>query len=357
MKALKIIGNFFGVLFSIVLSLILVVLLVAMPMISAVSSFTQPETLGDVIENIDYVELIKANPEVSKSLEGMGVTGDLLQEVLESDVVEDLIDVYVEDFFSALDGNTESRLNTDTLKSIVDDNMDELVPMFKKFASNFGGEGILTTDEEIKLVIGSFVDQYGSDLIGAIPSPEDLGLVPPGMTAGNNSRTALPQESPDETVGNSIDEPVDATPDDTMVPVLQVINELHKGTVMMALIAVVAGISLLIVLFRWPRFKGFMWLGVDYAIAAGISFLVVSSVGVLIGILIEALGIPSDFQMVIASISGILVMNLTKIAVVEAGLAVLFIAVFIVGRILLKKHKAKKLATVAIEPPEQLPAE
>lgn len=353
MKALKIIGNIFGVLFSVVLSLILVALLIVMPIISAASSFTQPETLGDVIENIDYIELIKANPEVSKSLEEMGVTGELMQDVLESDVVEDLIEVYVDDFLSSLDGNTESKLNVDTLKSIVDDNMEELVPLVKQFMAISGEGESGATDGQIKAMIEDVVAQYGGDLIAMLPSPQDLGLVPPGMSPGNSSRTVEPSVPTEETIGEMLDAPADAPVDQTMVMVFQIAKKLHNGTIMMALIASIAIISLLIVLFRWPRFKGFMWLGVDYILAAGISFLVASSVGVVIGMA----GIPVELQPVIASVSGALVANLTKVAAIEAGLAVLFIAVFVVGRILLKKYKAKKLAPVAIDPPEQMPAE
>ena len=340
MKALKFIGNFFGVILSIVLSLILVVLLIAMPILSAASSLVQPETITDLV--LDYVEVIKSNPDIQAGLAETGITAEQVGKVLESDFVEDLIEVYVEDVFSVIDGNSP-KLNVETLREIANDNMDELVELFKDIAPNLDMEEIPVTDEDIQAAIHQIVDELGAEIIASLPTPEDLGIIPSGKAAAGSSSAATSLEATEPTTESLPeligDGPVEEPVDDTAT-LLQVVRKLHDGTIMMTLIAVVAVISLLIALFRWPRFKGFMWLGVDYAIAAGVSFLLAPAVETLL-VLFE---IDEEYQSMLAPITNNIASNVTKVAVIEAVLAVLFIAIFVAGRILLKKFKAKKLA-------------
>ena len=57
-KLIKFIGNFVGVILSLVLSLALLIMLVATPMLSGLSAFTRPETIRQVVQEIDFASIL-----------------------------------------------------------------------------------------------------------------------------------------------------------------------------------------------------------------------------------------------------------------------------------------------------------
>ena len=109
MKVLKGIANVFGVLLALVLSLVLFVMLITAPVISAAGSFTETDTLKKVVKNIDYKELL-AGMDMEEAMGESGLDPELIATVMESGMMDDLVEVYADGIFDLLEGKVDIYL-------------------------------------------------------------------------------------------------------------------------------------------------------------------------------------------------------------------------------------------------------
>ena len=111
----------------------------------------------------------------------------------------------------------------------------------------------------------------------------------------------------------------------------------RNGTYFWTAFAITATLSLLVMLCQVMRFKGFMWIGVDYLVAA--VFTLISSFGIKALDLQVIMDLDAASKPIFTTLSGIISSDMLKGAGIETLLGVVFIVVFIVGRKLLKKRK------------------
>ena len=292
MGILKKIANVFGVLAALVLSLVLAVVLIASPALSAATSFVQTETIYKVVKEIDYTELIEPGGAVSDSA---GIDAELVDSLMKTELVSELIDLYVDRLFAVLEGTAETvNITADELVEIGKAHADELVPIVKAYL----GETVpleLDDDTILKLTV-QMLEEKADELVSEIPTLEELGLEDWMLTA---------------------------------------IRELRNGDILRDVLGMAAVLSILVVLCRWIRFKGFMWLGVVYLGSAVMNLIAAIGIGKKTSILFP--GVIPVSGGVNEAISGVLSDELMKGAGILAVLAVLFIVIFAVGRKLMKK--------------------
>ena len=106
MKVLKGIANVFGILLALVLSLVLFVMLITTPLASAAGSFMQTETLKKVVKNIDYAELF-TDMEIVGDMSETGLDPEMIATLMESGMVEDIVELYADGVFDMLEGKTD----------------------------------------------------------------------------------------------------------------------------------------------------------------------------------------------------------------------------------------------------------
>lgn len=292
MKALKSICNVFGILIAIVLSLVLLVFLIVSPVFSGVTSLVRSETLHGIVRQIDFSELIVADP----SDPSAAILGELMQ----TELIDEVMELYIDDVLSYLDGSTQSALTADTINSLVQTHMDELLPIMREYA----GADPAIDDETLKQVIVSMFD--GEALIEMLPSPADLGITEEVIFALSLVRS----------------------------------NVLLTGSIILF-----AVLSLLIFCLRWPRFKGFMWLAVVYIIGA--LFNLTSGAGVSVAIPTLVSGYEPGLSGVLSPVLAVLTRSFLINGAVLGVLAIVFIVIFALGRKALKK---KKLAAAPAAP-------
>lgn len=293
MKALKSICNVFGILIAIVLSLVLLIFLIVSPVFSGVTSLVQSETLHSIVRQIDLSELM--------ATDSSDPTAAMLNELIRTDLMGEVIDLYIDDTLSALDGDSaQSALTPDTVNALVQKHMDELMPIMREYA----GSDPTIDDDTLKQIITAMFD--GDALIEALPSPADLGITEEVITALSLIRN----------------------------------KALLTGSVILA-----AVLSLLVFALRWPRFKGFMWLAVVYIISA--LFNLVSGAGVSAAIPALAATYEPKLEGVLSPVLAVLTRAFFTSAAVLGVLAIAFILIFAFGRRALKK---KKLAAAPAAP-------
>ena len=307
MKVLKVVLNVLGIIAASLLSVLLTVVLVAAPVTSAVSSFLQADTLHKVVKEIDYSKLLETIGESSGEGAAIELPGEVVQAIAQTEAVGELMDLYMEEIFSAIDGNTQPVLTTDALLGIVQNNMDEIVEIMNTYM----GADEIFTEETTSEIITAVVETEGERIIEMLPKAEDLGLVPSGGDV-----------SSEETI------------------VMAGVQMVRSGGLLMIVILAAAVLSVLIFLLRVMRFKGFMWLGAVYFVAAALSLVVALAVGG--NQLSQMLAAATGFGTVTTAVLSVMSAKLMLGAGVLALVAVVFTAAFIVGRIFLKKRKVKK---------------
>lgn len=297
MKVIKTIFNILGILAATVLSLLLVVMLLATPLVSTASSFLKSDTLHKVVKSIDFASIFTASG-ISDQTQ---IKAEIINELMETEFVGDIISLYVDTLFTSLEeNNTQVAVTAEDITTLADKHFDELLPIVKAQI----GTDLPLPDEEIQKYAQQYITTLAPDVAAMLPSLDDLGV--------------------DETV-------------------ITVLHNLYSGKVLKTLLLAISILSFLVLLCRFPRFKGFMWLGITYLCSSLLLFLFAFAVKTTgISLFTDLLPIS---KVIVSPLFSSLTSGIFKGAGIVFGLAAVFIIIFILGRKLLcKKEPAQQMA-------------
>lgn len=121
--------NILTVLGSIILSIVFVVTTFSLVLYYSVAGLLHPKTITTVIQNIDYVEVLKESKELNQSFNELGLDEKTKEAVIESDSFNELWDDVAVEFSDFItDSDTEaSKLDTSALKDIFKKHTDEIL--------------------------------------------------------------------------------------------------------------------------------------------------------------------------------------------------------------------------------------
>lgn len=332
MLALKKIANGFGIILSTLLSIVLLVVLLAAPIVNAVCSFTEAKTIHKIIKDIDFVELVARHEELRDTLEKYGIDGQFLDGITETELVEQLVQAYIESLF-------EGKLfDPQVAEDIILAHKDEAISLFRRLAEEQGKNTADITDDEFFASILNAVHTEWEKIMSALPLAEDLGLTQEEYDewAENHGWNTKTLNAPAR-LSESMTSADDASEGE--IPPGRIILYLRTGAPVRAVILAAAVLSVLILLLRWPRFQGFMWLAVDYLLAAVLLFACtggVSSQGVQRMIPTEEL-----LDLLLIPVISVFTDQMNRYGVILAVLGIVFIAVFVLGRLLLRTLKQR----------------
>ncbi|MBQ7360248.1 MAG: hypothetical protein IJW63_09150 [Lachnospiraceae bacterium] len=289
MDAFKKVLNVFGIILGVIFSFALIGSLVVAPALSGANNFFKTENLQAVVSEIDFAAIVKDSMDEMPAEEA-----EMMTLLFEEGIMDEFINLYVEDLFAELDGEpTAKKLNVEAVMKIFENHMDVFVDMAK---AEMDEETLqYVTDEEIEELLRESLQQEAQGMVDSFPSLYDMGL-------------------DDET--------------------LNVMGMFRDGLVATVGIVLVAVFAVIVFVCQFPRFKSFMWLGVDFILGGGLTFVVAASLEAIFKV--AAASIPFG-NMIMDPIVGTFASAMKMGALVELVLAVVFIVIFIVGRILLKK--------------------
>lgn len=295
MNGLKKVFNVFGIILAVVFSVPLIASLIAAPVLSGVNEFTKIENLKKIVDEIDFETL------AGEAMGASGLADAELQLFLEEGILGEILDLYVEDVLAALDSTSATKkLTGDAVMVILENHMDAFVAYAK---SQLDEETLaVVTDEMIAQMLREDLGEVAQSMADSMPSIDQLGI---------------PAE------------------------VIEVMELFRAGTVTLASTVLVAVLAFVVFLCQAPRFKSFMWLGIDFLIGGGLAFVVSTMMSVFLQIMTAY--VPVDGS-VLNPVVGVFAAPIKKGALIELGLAVLFIVIFIVGRLILKKKAAPQVA-------------
>lgn len=325
--------NVFGAIFASFLSIALVVLLIATPLVFSGLSLldaktitkvvtdtftaqpvsqpsadsTQIVTLSNVVQTDNAVEDV--GKDVLTDIFGDSISQEQMGAILSSKAAQELIETYAEDLTGALTGSKqEAQLDAEKLKSIINDNIDDLVQVLQENVPECANMDAA----KLKGDILKAVDEQAEELVQKLPDAEKV--------------KEMATES---------------------VPALGVALEIlaKKDTIKMLVVGAIVLLSALIFACRIPDWKGFRWLALDMFIGGGISLLTGSC------LLASKSAMGEVAELAGAQLAGAVGSLLGSFAggvLIRALVILAFGGVMLGARILINKLKAKKLTDVAV---------
>ncbi len=296
MKAFKTILNIIGVLLAIIFSVITLGTLMITPIISSASSFLQADTLHKMISEVDLSEtfesyLTDAAPESWSELDV-----EFLDDFMSSELVKDIIDLYLNNLLGIIEEDRMASINQEQIDMLLNKHMPEMISLIRPSIPS----ELPVTDAEITQYATTALTPILADLVALLPTLEDLGL------------------------------------DSTTISILHM---LHDGTLLRYTICTIIILSLLIVLCRFSRFKGFAWLTAVYLLAALILFLLGQNAqNIVTTLLSEELIEKTDF--LLQPLLNLFKTNFIIVARNAIIVAIASLLVFILGRILTASRKS-----------------
>lgn len=173
-KLIKSIGNFVGVILSLLLSIALLVMLVATPMLSGLSALTRPETIRQVVQEIDFASIFLESFQGELSEEER-LEMEFLVELTKTKAFGDLTELYATDLTNAFEEKAKpSVLTKEALRKIVRDNMDELIHIVRRMAEIEGEDVSSYTDAELEEKVWEAFEELADRFLELAPTADDL---------------------------------------------------------------------------------------------------------------------------------------------------------------------------------------
>lgn len=289
--------NVFGIIFAWILSIILVLLLFVSPVFLSTLSVVTPENLQKTVTSIEIPDLIEA-----MAIEGIDGENEQLMELLTTDAVQEVYEVYVDGIFGVLEGDTsQAALTEEKLQEIIHNNIDELYEFVVAESPDLAD----IPEEEAKKAVETMLSEGISELTAQLPSPESLMQEMEGQNAEM----------------------------DTALEVLRNVN-----TIKFSFVAVLVVLSGLIFVCRLFGFRGFRWLSVDLFVATGLSALVCIGLTLstsLVGALVGDSPVAGLF-------AGELISSFTSGVYIRTGIMLIAAIGLLVAYIFIKKNRTQK---------------
>ena len=443
-KLVKFIGNFIGVILSLVLSLALLVMLVATPMLSGLSAFTRPETIRQVVQDVDFAAILRESFRGEMSEEERQQM-ELVVGLTETQAFGDLVELYATDLSNAFEEEGKpSVLTKEALRKIANNNMDELIDIVRQMGETMDEDLSSYTDAEMEEKVWENFEEMADKFLEMAPTADDLRKLMAKISEEISTDSSTDNERPNsgvEFVEDSYDTPSDEweegsgtitylpgeggtitnviinsdgtidtengsftyivdendnviiqsgegggmtaiggkitfgkavaiqnrtirvfgmslgssggeqpekeQQEDIAEEIMQLAKMAKNGTLTLAFVGVMVVFALLICLFRWPRFKGLMWVAVMLLIGAVFVALAGVAYIYLPGMIAGNSGAKMSVLSAVKPVIMIIANSMFVAAAIYAGVAIVLIVLFVLLRKALRKQKAAKAAAVA----------
>lgn len=226
---MKILFNILGVLLGIVASFLLFIALFFTPIISISTKMLQPETMQELLDQVDLQDELQKIVAQNTPTGLEGVDTALVEDLINSELMAALLGIYIENLLGILEKDDVKLLAEEQITPLLKEHLPEMTALIK---SHLPAE-VSLTDEQISGYALTTIEPLLLEITSALPTLEELGL------------------------------------DEGMISVIRYTYD--KTILKYALLAVIL-LSAIILFLRHPRFKGFMWLTVIYGFFALLYF-------------------------------------------------------------------------------------
>lgn len=260
----------------------------------------------------------------------------MIQTVLGTETAQDVLDLYLDDMFHQLEGG-ESQLDLWSVMSVVEDHMDELIPMYQQWAGSFLGGDLPISEDAQKLAVYAATQEYGDMILDHLPSMEELGLkaIPQVDLSWlpNGELLSLWILDSDMLAGFRN---FSFSQEDLMALANQALILFKDGLAFRIGLHLALALSLLILVLRLGKgFRCTFWVGMSYLLAGSLA----ASTTACLKFGLKALTAGSDYESLFQALKSVIDQPMNCSLVILAVGAVLVVASKIGDRILERKKK------------------
>lgn len=309
MKIVVKILNILGTILASLVTPVLILLMIVTPVVEIAVSFFDGNRLMSLVEDVDIVSVLKQDDDYHELPAAFGVEDETFEEILRSDTISDIVAFYIDDAMEVVSGDKKkSELTAEKIKSIFDKNMDEIAKIVRETDPGSAAK----TDSQIKEEMHKRIDRNFEKIADKLP------------------------------------------PADTVVKKLEQSGGLGEGEMRKAIffvrndllplfIGMVVFLSILILVGKFYRFKGFIWLGIVYIFSGAVMFVIASSVGPAI-----SSALP-DAQALVRVADTFITTVTNKYAVAYAMIGAALIVVYIILKLAVVNARKEEKAPVMTE--------
>lgn len=295
MKTFKTIMNVFGIIAASILSIFLIISLVVTPTLSVATDFFKSDSIQEIISEMDFSKLISSEMDEEEAMQMQ-----MIEDIMDSKMMEEVMELCADNMLDVIEGKTtKNSLTEEDIRTVASKHMDEITSILEKYVDSEMGLDMEITKENVNELAQEFIDDISAGFAESLPTAEDMGL-------------------DRETIN--------------------FIAGMRNGTYFWTSFVISAVLTILVMLCQVMRFKGFMWISVDYYIAAAATFILASLCKSFdLNMLAEGdlLG-TSVLSTVVRMICG----NMLKGGIILLVLGLVFTMIFVVGRKALKNKNA-----------------
>lgn len=256
--------NFVTGFVAVVLSFALVFALMAVPLLVTVQELLKPEVLHEL--------LVSASRNLSDESSG-DTQAAMAQKLVESQAARELLGLYIEDMFAALEGR--KVLTAQALQELLEKHMDDLMPVFRELIMADAESVGEISDMELEFVVSTMLSGYAELLLEQLPTAAQLGITPVKITPPDLSVESLAAYWDSIWVldGEAMERMgrLELQREDLTAFATQGLVMLQNSRGLHLLCLLILILSLLILIFRLGKgFRGFSWLAVVYFTAGAI---------------------------------------------------------------------------------------
>lgn len=100
-KKIKSVFKYIGAVF---ISLILILISVAVPITFSLTRLTETETVVNIVQHINYEEIIRKNKELEKMVTSAGLKADAVNDIMQTETAKNILSAYAETATAVLEG-------------------------------------------------------------------------------------------------------------------------------------------------------------------------------------------------------------------------------------------------------------
>lgn len=289
-----------------IMSILLVILLFGTALLGTVNSMLTPQGLGkvvnDALQNVDFEQIIVDSAEDMDIAEEDLKEARIINRLLKTEAAEEIIDLFCTGIAATINGDEDILVTDMTFRKIVHEHADEIVDILYDIDPSVDRETI--REEMLK-----YVDENAEEMMSSL------------------------MDSITESIGSTAE----------IAPVL---DAMKIVLIVLAVLCVVLAGG--IYACRYYRFGGFLWVGIDTAVAG--LFTLLTALAIKSNLLTEMLAeSPQDGAIITATVYGI-GDHFMRTALLIMGLGVLLIGLFILLKFTVVNPKVK-----AAQAAQQLP--
>lgn len=291
--------NIVKILLSIFLSGLFVIIAFIFPVYYAVAGIVKPNNIAKVVQNIDYVEILKESEEFNAAMDELGLETDTVDEIIKSDAVGGFLEGFADIVTDTVMGDSAEAFSIEHIKELANDHIDEITVVLEEQLD----KPIKT--EEVQNILNGMLDDNADKIESTVA----------------NFSSDNPMASVYRTVQKTLTLPV---------------------IIIVTLIEIV--ILGLIYLLRAKKFGGFIWLAVD----SGIVMLMLAVVAIIMNSGLFSV-VMAEMSIALSNIAASALGVITGKLLIAIAVLFVIVAASITAFILLRKNAKRKLATVVVD--------